>query len=381
MRNRPMLVGFGLGVLLVASAIALAVPSMAGTATKTKRISLSSTGAQGDGDSRAASISADGRFVAFESSATNLVGNDTNGKEDVFVRDRRTGKTRRFSVSSAGAQGDGDSRAPSISANGRFVAFRSAATNLVGGDTNASLDVFVGDRRTGKTKRVSVSSAGVQGNSFSESPSISADGRFVAFESAATNLVGNDSNGFRDVFVRDRRGGRTKRVSVSSAGAEGNNESRQASISADGRFVAFRSDATNLVGNDTNGFRDVFVHNLERGKTKRVSVSSAGAQGKGDSSAPSPMSADGRFVAFDSAATNLVGGDTNGFSDVFVRDRRTGKTRRFSVSSTGAQGNGDSFAPSISADGRFLAFESSASTLVGGDNNGALDVFVRGPLR
>ena len=168
-------------------------------------------------------------------------------------------KTKRVSVSSAGAQGDSGSFHPAVSADGRFVAFASNATNLVGGDTNAVSDVFVRDRKTHKTKRVSVSSAGAQGNDLSESASISADGRFVAFESVATNLVGNDTNGFDDVFVRDRSTGKTRRVSLDSAGVQGNGDSEEPSISADGRFVGFDSLATDLVGNDTNGFEDVFV--------------------------------------------------------------------------------------------------------------------------
>jgi Tol biopolymer transport system component len=201
-RHRPTLVGLSLGTLLVALAIALAVPSVAGVLTKTKRVSVSSAEVQGNNGSYNPSISADGRFVAFGSDATNLVGGDTNGWEDVFVRDRRTGKTRRVNLSSAGAQGNDHSFNPSISADGRLVAFGSSATNLVGNDTNGFDDVFVRDRRTGKTRRVSVSSAGTQGDGGNFNPSTSSDGRFVGFESFAANLVGGDTNGFEDIFVR-----------------------------------------------------------------------------------------------------------------------------------------------------------------------------------
>jgi Tol biopolymer transport system component len=291
-----------------------------------------------------------------------------------------TPKTRRVSVSSAGAEGNNWSYYPSISADGRFVAFSSDASNLVAGDGNGTSDVFVRDRATGKTRRVSVSSAGAEGNNASYDPSISADGRFVAFHSDASNLVAGDGNGTSDVFVRDRATGKTRRVSVSSAGAEGNGDSYASSISADGRFVAFHSNASNLVAGDGNGTSDIFVHDRATGKTRRVSVSSAGAQGNGASYNPS-ISADGRFVAFHSNASNLVAGDGNGTTDVFVHDRATGKTRRVSVSSAGAEGNGASYNPSISADGRFVAFESSASNLVAGDGNGTSDIFVRGPLR
>src|SRR3989440_488453 len=192
------------------------------------------------------------------------------------------------------------------------------------------------------TKRVSVDSLGAQGIGDSEGPSISADGRFVAFYSSAANLVGSDTNGVRDVFVRDRKTGKTTRVSVDSHGAQGNGDSEGPSISADGRFVAFLSSASNLVGGDTNGVRDVFVRDRKTGKTRRVSVDSHGAQGKGASFVPS-ISANGRFVAFSSVANNLVGGDTNTASDVFVRDRKTGKTRRGSRACHRPHGNGASF--------------------------------------
>lgn len=365
--------------LTSATVLQLSAPARA-AAAETTRVSVSSAGAEGNGNGYSTSTSADGRFVAFVSNASNLIGGDTNGLPDVFVRDRRAGSTRRVSVSSAGAQGNGNSFSPSISADGRFVAFYSSASNLVGGDTNGSYDVFVRDRQTGKTRRVSVSSAGSQGDGRSSAPSISANGRLVAFESLASNLVGGDTNGSSDVFVRDRRTDTTRRISVSSAAVQGDGASVDPSISPDGRLVAFGSLASNLVGGDTNGSSDVFVRDRQTGKTRQVSVSSAGTGGNGQSHAPS-ISFDGRFVAFYSDASNLVGADANGTFDVFVRDRQTGRTRRVSVSSTGVEGDGVSTSPSISADGRFVSFDSLASNLVGGDTNGAYDVFVRGPLR
>jgi Tol biopolymer transport system component len=345
---------------------------------KTSRVSVSSAGAEGNGSSRSAAISADGRFVAFRSFASNLVAGDTNATADVFVRNRETGKTRRVSVSSAGTEANDGSFFPSISADGRFVAFFSDASNLVVGDTNGQLDVFVRDRRRDKTRRVSVSSAGAEANGGSTEPSISADGRFVAFPSDASNLVVGDTNGQLDVFVRDRRRDKTTRVSVTSAGAEANDGSFNPSISADGRFVAFPSYASNLVEGDTNQTGDTFVRDRRRDKTTRVSVSSAGAEANGGSAS---ISADGRFVAFPSDASNVVGGDTNDTVDVFVRDRRRDKTTRVSVSSAGAESNGFSFGPSISADGRFVAFVSGASNLGEVETNAWADVFVRGPLR
>jgi len=283
-------------------------------------------------------------------------------------------------VSSGGAEGNHDSFIPSISAIGRFVAFQSDASDLVPGDRNGSRDVFVRDRETGKTKRVSMASGGAEANSDSYLPAISADGRFVAFESFARNLVGGDANRLEDIFVRDRRTGETELVSVGSHGVQGSGDSYDASISADGRFVAFESLAGNLVGGDANRAFDVFVRDRSTGKTRRISVSSRGAQANAGSHLP-VISPGGRFVAFESDASNLVGGDHNGASDIFVRDRKTGATKRISVSSAGAEGNAGSYRPSISAAGRFVAFESDASNLVGDDQNGSRDVFVRGPLR
>ena len=345
----------------------------------TERVSVSSAGVEGNAPSYNASISADGRFVAFYSLASNLVANDTNSTYDVFVHDRQTHTTQRVSVSSAGGQGDGSSAEPSISASGRFVAFSSSSTNLVGNDTNLATDIFVHDRQTHTTRRVNVSSTGVEANSGSDGPSISADGGFVAFESNASNLVGSDTNAVRDVFVRDRTNHTTKRVSVSSPGTEANAASGRGSISAGGRFVAFESQATNLVGNDTNGATDVYVRDRKNQTTKRVSVSSTGTAAN-DGSHEASITADGRFVVFGSDASNLVGNDTNGATDVFVRDRKSHRTRRVSVTWVGMEANGSSGNPAVSAGGRFVAFHSAATNLVGSDTNGMYDIFIRGPL-
>ncbi len=342
----------------------------------TWRVSVDSSGIQGNGHSDWASISADGRFVAFESDATNLVSGDTNGWVDVFVHDRQTGATTRVSVDSSGGQGNDTSYLPSISADGRFVAFGSLARNLVPGDTNGYTDVFVHDRQIGTTTLVSVDSSGGQGNDTSYDPSISADGRLVAFASYATNLVPGDTNRRLDVFVHDQKSGTTTQVSVDSSGGQGNNHSYVPSISADGRFVAFDSYATNLVPGDTNSKLDVFVHDQKSGTTTRVSVDSSGVEGNGFSTQAS-ISADGGLVAFWSVATNLVQGDTNFAPDVFVHSLQTGTTRRMSVDSSGNQGNHDSLSPTISGTGRFVAFISRATYLVPGDTNNAADVFVR----
>jgi Tol biopolymer transport system component len=377
----------GLGAL---SATALPVARAApGT---TERVSVASDGTQANnisGRRGAPAASADGQVVVFDSLASNLVPGDTNAFDDIFVRDRATGTTQRVSVSSTAAQGDNISSSPAVSGDGRVVAFVSNATNLVPGDTNGVRDIFVHDRATGTTQRVSVSSRGAQGNGASGgsgatndvatiAPAISADGRFVAFESLASNLVRRDTNGTRDVFVHDRQTGTTERVSVASNGAQANSFSNPEAISADGRFVVFSSFASNLVNQDTNQQIDVFVRDRQAETTQRVSVTGQGLQADG-SSTRADISDDGRFVVFASAATNLVAGDANGTDDVFVRDRIAGTTQRVSVSSSGAESDGPSpsngirggirFGPAISGDGRLAVFDSQATNLVPGDTN------------
>lgn len=350
----------------------------AANAGTTQRISVASDESQANSVSQnGAVVSGGGRFVAFSSQASNLVLGDTNRASDVFVRDLLTGTTERVSVSSTEGQANSDCVRQSISVDGRFVVFASEASNLVPGDTNSTTDIFVRDRLQGVTERVSTGSAGMQANGPSDYPVISTDGRFVAFKSIATNLVLADSNGVSDVFVHDRQTGETERVSVNNAESEGDLDSRDPSISGDGRYVAFHSDAANLVSGDTNGAHDIFVRDRVAGTTERVSVDSTGSQANGGSDQFPSISADGRFVAFRSFASNLVLDDTNGTADVFVRDRMAGTTERVSVASTGIQGAGASDVGSISAEGRFVSFESAAENLVAGDTNEDLDVFVR----
>ncbi len=341
-------------------------------------VSVDSAGVQGNSTSWEPSISADGRFVAFQSFATNLVAGDTNANPDVFVHDRQSGTTERVSVDSAGAEGDSNSGGASISADGRFVAFESFATNLVAGDANGSWDVFVRDRQNGTTEAVSVDPGGAVGNSGSDEPSTSADGRFVAFRSFATNLVAGDTNGELDIFVRDRQSGTTERVSVDSAGVEGNSRSQDPWISADGLVVAFLSLATNLVAGDSNAAPDIFVHDSSSGATECASVDSAGTLGNSASGTfGAALSADGGYVAFWSVATNLVSGDSNACADIFVHGRQSGSTTRASVDSYGSQANEESQFPSLSGDGRFVAFLSAATFLVLNDTNASADVFLR----
>lgn len=393
-----------------------------------ERVSTASDGTQGNQDSWMGAISPDGRHVAFYSSASNLITGD-NGSNFIFIRDRLTNQTTRVSVASDGTKANGSSQQPAISSGGRYAAFCSFATNLVAGDNNGKSDIFVHDRNTGMTTRVSVASNGTEANDYNYAPSISADGRYIAFYSVASNLVSGDANGGGgDIFVHDMNTGETILVSLDSNGAQigggafyegpaisgdgryvafesggniyvrdrqtnitiiasvasdgtvANDASDQHVISSDGHYVAFTSVATNLVANDTNGVRDVFVHNLQTGETIRVSVATGGTEGNGavpfyDRPA---ISADGRYISFISAATNLVLNDTNGLMDVFVHDRVANQTSRVSVASDGTEANGvsgDSVLVSITDNGEYIAFASAATNLIPGDTNGWMDVF------
>jgi Tol biopolymer transport system component len=320
-------------------------------------------------------ISANGKLVAFGSLADDLVPNDTNGANDVFVENLATGKIERVSVGSNGREGSGLSYGPALSANGRFVAFTSYAGDLVRGDTNHSTDIFVHDRQTGMTRRVSVRSDGTDVRGDSRLATISGDGQLVAFQSDGAKLVKHDTNEADDVFVHNSATGTTKRVSVSTDGDEGLYYSRTPHMSRDGRFVSFYSVSPNLTAHDTNGFDDIFVRNIERKTTHLVSLGNHEQQGKQPSDG-SFMSADGRYVAFVSDAGNLVKGDTNHAFDVFVRDRKSKTTVRASVGQGGAEGNDNSFASGISADGRRVLFFSQSSNWLSGDTD-TQDVFVR----
>jgi len=356
------------------------VPGIAHAQPTTTQVSVGPGGVGGIFPSGNPAISADGRWVAFGSQAYNLVPGDTNGWSDVFVRDQVQGTTTLVSVGPGGAQGNGGSSIMAISPDGRWVVFRSDATNLVPGDTNGRPDLFVRDRQQETTTRVDVGPGGAQANEVSRSAGISADGRWVVFASDASNLVADDTNYFTDVFLRDLQTATTTRISVGPGGVQLNGRSDNPTISADGRWVAFESYASSLVAGDTNGTVDVFIQDLQTGTTTRVSVGPGGIQANGYSGSPA-LSPDGRWVAFESSASNFVTGDTNGWADVFVRDLQLRTTSRASLGAGGVQGNGHSTNPAISADGRWVAFLSDASNLVPGDTNGpfwyGFDVFVR----
>jgi Tol biopolymer transport system component len=336
-------------------------------AQSTGAASVSSGGTLGNADSFFPFVTPDGRFVSFASRATNLVAGDTNGVEDVFLRDRVGGTTIRVSLATSGAQANARSEGSAVSADGRFVVFVSDASNLVTGDSNGAPDVFVRDCLSGTTELISQSTLGLQANGASDLgwPSISGDGRFVAFCSIATNLVPSDLNGVADAFVRDRVAGTTTRISVDSFGLEGNGASALCSLSSDGRFVAFISAATNLVLGDTNGASDAFVYEMASHATERVSISSLGTQADA-SSWDLSISGDGRFVVFDSDAGNLDGVESNPDRDIFVRDRVSLSTRRVPTNSGNVPESAPCFAPRVSDDGRFVSFSRGGFVLAPG---------------
>lgn len=343
----------------------------------TGRTTLVSPG-QGGGanaDAHHAALSSDGRYVAFWSGATNLLSTPDTNLYDVYVRDRQLAQTRRVSIASNGTPGDGVSWLPSISADGQRIAFNSGATNLVPNDTNNAWDIFVHDTTTSITTRVSVSSAGAQANGghWLVVPRISDNGRYVVFASPASNLVTGDTNGLIDLFVRDLNANTTTLVSVGEdgfpAGAWG-----EFDISADGRYIVFASDAR-LVPEDTNNAKDIFVRDMVANTTTRVSVNSFGGQTSGTWGTPA-ISADGRMVAFLTNDATIVLGHPAQHRSAIVYDRERKLPRRVSVAPNGTPANQDVLAVDLSADGRTVVFGSQAGNLVEGDSNEAADVFV-----
>jgi hypothetical protein len=355
------------------------------------------SGALGDEDSFEPKITNDGNFVIFVSRASNLVAGDSTelagGNSDVFRYNRQTGEIQLVSMTTAGNHPDGDSSEPNVSADGRFVVFSSFARNLGAADDNGGPDIFIRDMSLGTgnaaaTRTVSVRLDGnaneATGDGRSFDPQVSDDGRFVSFRSAATNLVANDVNGMIDTYVRDMGTGTNILVSVSTAGVSGNAESESNSISGDGKFVAFRSAASDLVANDTNNAPDIFLRNLQTNQTTLLSVNRTGtASARGQSRFPW-LSSTASAAAFSSSANDLVETDANGQEDIFIRDLVNGPIYLLStsVANNGNGGNGASFDAYTSRDGRFVTFTSEASDLAAGDTNGRTDVFfTNAPIR
>ena len=339
----------------------------------TTRVNVSSAGAQANGSSELLHISADGLFVAFDSNATNL-GSDSNAQKDVFVRDLTTGTTELISKSTSGTLGDRYSYVCDISATGRYVLFGSDATNFVSGHTGTLFDLFVRDRQLNTTTLVSVSTGGAQGDSDSGCGSISADGRYVAFDSNASNF-GTDTNGVYDIFLRDRTNGTTTLISNSTGGTQANGYSGFQEISSDGSTVVYESVATNLVAGDTNGVKDIFAYDVATGTTTRMSVTSAEGQVTGLSEM-ARVNSDGTMVTFISYDQNIVPGKTSTAGDIILRDTVAGTTERVSVSSTGDEADDSSYYHDISGDGNTIVFQSEATNLTTPAAAGNTNIFV-----
>lgn len=343
----------------------------------TVRVSVNKDdGGDASGASANPCISDNGRYIAFGSVAGDLVDGDGNGLEDVFVWDRVAGTMTRVSVAADGGDPDGASNYPSLSADGNRMAFGSYATNLVGTGANSNADIYVRDFSLETTVKVTVRQDGTLTESNSWLPSLSADGLHVSFTSGDSGLVADDVVSPQDVFVCDLESGIIERVSITTSGGEGTGRNGDSAISADGTVVAWWSRATDLVEGDTNGVDDILVRDRIASTTTRVSVSSAGEQAEGSGSWHASISDDGRFVAFCSDAHNLVDDDSGLAGGVFSHDRWTGITRRHSVTMSGEEAWDYSRRPSLTPDGAYMVFESGASNFVPDDTNAAQDVFI-----
>ncbi len=334
-------------------------------------ISVATDGTQANGNSIFASLTADARFVVFGSEANNLVPGDRNNYRDIFIRDRQSKTTERMSVSEGGIEGDGLSNDPSISDDGLFVGFASKSSKFAILDNNGTWDAFFLDRTTKKLTCLSCDSTGTTASVGSNQVRVSADGQWIAFSSDAS-LVPEDTNSFSDVYLYERATG-TRRL-ISRRGSEiGNGTSWYPVISADGRFVAFDSLASNLVDNDRNNARDIFRFDRIANEITRMSVGTDGTEGT-DLSAWPALSRDGQTVAFCSWSKSWITPTVYNL-DVYARDNTTSTLERASRSRTGAQGSAPSWYPAVSGDGRYVAFDSDAENLIANDTNGLLDVF------
>jgi Tol biopolymer transport system component len=365
LRSTIALITVPVALTILGSAHAAAKGSASG---RTILVSRNAQGEQSDGVSANPTISGDGRFVAFQSTATNISPRATDGTQQIYVLDRKTGSVELISRNRALAAGNEASAGPAISLDGRFVTFFSNAENLVRDDTNEQRDVFVFDRLTRRIERVSVSSRGEQGTGEDDSeedehggreaneghpPSISAEGRFVVFWTGLNGLVGADHDDVVDVFVRDRWLQRTRRISTGLGGAPADGPSRRAGISGVGNLIVFDSRATNLVPGDTNGKSDIFAFDLVRGRLKKLSHAFDGGQANDDSLEPH-ADFSGRIVTFASWASNVVATDVNGTCDAFVVDRATSEVEMVSLASDGSQLPTPTFEAGPSPDGRYV---------------------------
>ena len=333
----------------------------------------------GDGDVLDPRISADGSLRVFHSDASNYVG-DSPGVVDVFYAPSYSAKAYRVTAAPNGDPADGNSFFADVSGNGEWITFASQATNLVPGDINGFTDIFLYEVATATMTRISLGMGGAEADDGSNRPTISEDGRYIAFQSRASNLVAGDTNNATDVFRYDRVADTMIRISIDSSDVEGNGDSTDAAIDGSGDLVAFQSLATNLQpGPDNNNASDVFLRRVGAGVTRRISTALGGGDADGPSTLPA-ISRSGEFLSYTSRATDLIGSDTNGRADIFREDLPQNTRRRVSVGAGGVQADEDSHRSSVADDGA-VAFSSDATNLVGGnDQNGVTDIFVRVPV-
>ena len=412
-------------LLIIVVGFALNAPSLRVQAVNSfdpiQRVSVSTAGAQGNADSFISSIAGgsafagvDGRYIVFTSEADNLVGGDTNDLPDIFLHDRWSGFTTLISLAPDGSQftqWKWRDMNPTISTNARFIAFQTvyetpAGAHTVGifvrdRSTNTTTlidspckewpvlaadgrflacrsydDVFTYDRRLRTSQLVSIGYTGGLANNISLDPGISANGRYVIFDSPASNITPGDTNGYYDVFLTDMLLHKTIRISLGVNGQQPDAEAYSwGAIAGDGIRIAFASVASTLVPDDTNNVSDIFVRDMTSGELRRISVANDGTEANGASDHPI-ISLDGNYLAFASAASNLVPGDTNNVNDIFVYSWWDRQIFRASLAADGTQANGDCVVASLSEDGRYVAFSSTADNLVTGDTNGVSDIFV-----
>jgi len=379
---RRIVLSAAIAVTVGTTAVVATPAARAEEPTGASRVSVAYDGEPASDSSHFPVVSGDGQVVAFGSNAVNIVRQDFNNVYDTFVRDLSTGVSTRVSVATDGTPANAASYGAALSYDGRFVAFYSAARNLVPGDTNNASDVFVHDRQTGTTSRVSVATDGTEANGPSQNPQLSADGRWVTFSTTATNLAPGAVGSKSKVLLHNRETATTTEVSVLPDGTSGTEDSRLPSISADGRYVGFISSDRQIVPSPRFIAMNAYVRDMQSGTTVRVNATSQSSLGYAIPKVGTPVlvSPDGRYATF-FTDTAMVPEDTNRAADAYRIELATGSVTRVSVGAEGVQGDKASGltitgAP-MSADGRYVAFDSEATNLVPGDTNGVRDIFVR----
>lgn len=340
----------------------------------TQRLSIGIEESNGDSFATPTAVSANGRWTVFTSDAFNLVANDLNTTFDVFLKDNWLGEIRRLSVNADGIEGNASSSMASISADGRYIAFSSHASNLAPTDPDKNADIFLVDRLTNTLSHVTQTIDGTPSNGDDFNPVLSADGRYLAFQSSSSNLITGDNNTAVDIFSYDRTTQTIQRISVGNGGEEANGNSTYPSISADGQQISFASLANNLVANDANNASDIFLHNRQTQQTQLISQAINGLPANQGSFRPA-ISGNGQLVVFESLADDLVTADANGMMDIFLRDVNQTQTQRLTFNANGEESNRPAFFPNISANGQVVTFESNASNLLPNKTNGGLNIF------